>query len=49
MGNLEFIETQEDYLDAINPNECNIYLVTSTQNDFLKIITGLSVKGLKNY
>ncbi len=42
MGNLEFIETQEDYLDAIKPNECNIFLVSSSQNDFLKIITGLS-------
>jgi len=42
MGNLEFIEAQEDYFDAINPNECNFFLVTSTQNDFLKIVTGLS-------
>ena len=42
MGDLEFIEAQEDYLDAINPNECNIFLVTSTQDDFLKIVTGLS-------
>ena len=42
MGNLEFIEAQGDYLYAINPNECNIFLVTSTQNDFLKIVTGLS-------
>ena len=42
MGNLEFLEAQEDYLNAINPNECNIFLVTSTQDDFLKIVTGLS-------
>jgi predicted HTH transcriptional regulator len=42
MGNLEFLEAQGDYLDAIKPNECNIFLVTSTQDDFLKIVTGLS-------
>jgi predicted HTH transcriptional regulator len=42
MGNLEFIEAEEDYFQTINYQTCNFFYTTATSENFLKNVTGLA-------